>query len=104
MKPRKYKGIVYPKRDFTQIDAVALSVIVHSDIQGLARLWGKAHPKAKRKVLIRGAIETSALYLQANHQLYIRDTIQDTRDAHQGWMLLMQEWFFGMVDEKRVLV
>ncbi|SRR6266568_4173345 len=95
----------FPKRNFQDVNAEEMARMVEEDIRALARKWkykntaksGKRTPPAIRNA----AIEAAALYLQANHALYIREDRQAMKDAHQGWMLLMQTWFHEEIEKRR---
>ena len=91
---------ILPSHPFKEMDAEAIASTVESDIKSLARKWKYAHSKSSRAAQETAAIETAALYLQANHDLYFRDERQALKDAHQHWILLMQEWFLSVFETK----
>jgi len=82
------------------MNAEEIAMQVKEDIIHLARQWKYKHAKRTPIMSKSAATETAALYLQANHSLYFRDNRQDMKDAHQKWMLLMQEWFLATVERR----
>lgn len=88
-----------PKRNFSEMDADAIATIVEQDIKSLAR---RRKNKVRKDARVALATKTAALYLQANRALYVRETIPDTRNAHESWMALMREWFFDIDKQTKI--
>ncbi len=97
------KATSFPKRNFQDGNAEETARMVEEDIRSLAHKWKyKNTAKKRRPAAIRNAAtEAAALYLQANHALYIREDRQAMKDAYQGWMLMIQKWFYEEIEKRR---
>ena len=75
-----------------------IALQVEQDIKALARKWKKTHTGNRRKPTV-GATTAAAYYLQQHHDLYFRATPEETRAAHEQWMILMREWFLSIAEK-----